>query len=99
MPRDRRGFHLKGTLTIQTLADVLSQTLRKPVANETGLDGRFMLSLDFAPDSLEASDSGDELAPPLSEALRNQLGIKLEPQKVNFRILVIDHIERNPTEN
>ena len=35
----------------------------------------------------------------LFEAIEKQLGLKLEPQKRTGSVLVIDHIERKPTEN
>jgi uncharacterized protein (TIGR03435 family) len=33
------------------------------------------------------------------EALDKQLGLKLSPQKHSMPVLVIDHVERQPTEN
>ena len=33
------------------------------------------------------------------EALEKQLGLKLEKQKRNMPVIVIDHIEQKPTEN
>ena len=35
----------------------------------------------------------------LSEALEKQLGLKLETEKRPVSVLVIDHIERKPTDN
>ena len=34
------------------------------------------------------------LPPPLFEAIQEQLGLKLEPEKAPVDVLVIDHIER-----
>lgn len=98
MPRDRSGIHLKGVLTVQTLADVLSQTLRQPVINQTGLEGPFAMNLDFAPDTLDVSDN-DSPALPLSAAISKQLGMKLEPKKVPVKMIVIDHIDKVPGDN
>jgi uncharacterized protein (TIGR03435 family) len=36
--------------------------------------------------------------PPLFEAIQEQLGLKLEPEKIPTDVLVIDHVER-PTAN
>ena len=99
MPKDETGYHLRGTLSVRTLADVLSQNLQRPVVDETGLEGPFSITLDFAPD-LQQSDAGDAvLAPALRAAMLNQLGIKMDTKKISAKILVIDHIERTPSEN
>ena len=34
----------------------------------------------------------------LQQALKNQVGVKLVPEKAPFELLIVDHIER-PTEN
>ena len=40
-----------------------------------------------------------ETLPGLFVALRESLGLRLEPRKVSVEVLVIDHIERVPAEN
>ncbi len=99
MPRDERGYHLRGTVSMGTLADVLSQNLQRPVVDDTGLEGPFSVSLDFAPDLPTSDTDTGALAPPLPAAMLNQLGLKMETKKNRVRILVIDHIERAPGEN
>jgi uncharacterized protein (TIGR03435 family) len=99
MPKDDTGYHLQGTLSIGTLADVLSQNLQRPVVDETGLAGPFSVKLDFAPE-LQPLDAGDvALAQPLRDAMLSQLGIKMDAKRIPVKILVIDHIERTPSEN
>lgn len=46
-----------------------------------------------------ASDPGTDTAPPLLSAIQDQLGLKLEPKKAPAEFIVIDHIEKTPTEN
>jgi uncharacterized protein (TIGR03435 family) len=36
---------------------------------------------------------------PLFPAIQKQLGLRLEPKKDAIDLLVIDHVERTPTEN
>ena len=98
MPKDETGYHLRGTLTAGTLADVLSQNLQRPVVDETGLEGPFSVKLDFAPD---LPSDAVEVAPaqPLRAAMLQQLGIKMDTRKLPVKILVIDHIERTPSGN
>jgi uncharacterized protein (TIGR03435 family) len=45
----------------------------------------------------EASDPSGVIT--LPEAIERQLGLKLELEKRPISVLVIDHIERTPTEN
>ncbi len=58
--------------------------LGRPLIDKTGLKGRFDFTLEFAPESRMPSDAPIPAAPvgptPL-EALRDQLGLKLEPAK------------------
>ena len=45
-----------------------------------------------------ANDANSSL-PDFFTALREQLGLKLQPQKVPVDFLVIDHVDKIPTEN
>lgn len=60
------------------------------VMNRTGLMGVYDLKLEFAPDAANAADT----RPSLFTALREQLGLKLEPSTASLQVLVIDRIER-----
>ena len=93
-------------ITIDVLAaalSTLSSVLGRPVINETGLNGRFDSTLEWAreprgPASFDSPAPATLAGPTLIEALRDQLGLKLEPAKAALRILVIDRVER-PSEN
>jgi hypothetical protein len=43
--------------------------------------------------------SGGDAAPPIPAALQEQLGLKLRAQKAPVEIIVIDRVEKVPTEN
>ena len=82
----------------------------KPVIDATGLKGKYDLSLDWTPEignptaTTPNGESGIQASsepsgPNIFSALQQQLGLKLQPRKVTVEILVIDHIEKSPTEN
>jgi uncharacterized protein (TIGR03435 family) len=73
---------------------ILSHPVGYPVVDKTGITGNYDIKLSYAP----ANDPNSNL-PDLFTALQEQLGLKLESQKVPVEILVIDHVDRIPTEN
>jgi uncharacterized protein (TIGR03435 family) len=71
----------------------------RPMVDRTGLEGFYDFTIEFAPEpnggQLPASDAAaDPAGPTFIQALREQLGLKMEAVKADIRILVIDHIER-----
>lgn len=79
--------------TMQGLAMALSHAASRPVVDRTGIAGTFDFALTFATD--DPADTG----PSIFTALQEQLGLRLEPEKSQMEILVVDHAERVPTEN
>jgi len=77
--------------------------LGRPVVDQTGLSGNFDFVLEWTPEPggpalPNATPPADPPGPTFLEALREQLGLKLEPSKGPIEMLVIDHVER-PSEN
>jgi uncharacterized protein (TIGR03435 family) len=72
-------------------------TLPRPVVDETGLTGGYDFWLEWTPEDTSEVDNG-ETGGTFREALRNQLGLKLERAKGPVQVLVIDHVEQ-PTAN
>jgi uncharacterized protein (TIGR03435 family) len=77
------------------------------VVDETGLPGRFNIALDLAPYILDA-DTGKAVVDSIGRvdetgalirALPQQLGLRLEKKIAPIEVLVIDHIEKDPTAN
>ena len=79
------------------------QSDQRPVVDKTGLTGTYDFTLAFRP-QLPPDASADEMPPEtqnlpsIFEALRDQLGLELVPQKGPVETLVIDHVEK-PSEN
>lgn len=89
-------------VTMKYVAEGLSQIsnlvgLGRPLVDQTGLTGKFDLTLEFAPNTNDGAPP-DTDAPSFAESLREQLGLKLESTKAPVRTPVIDHIEI-PSEN
>jgi uncharacterized protein (TIGR03435 family) len=74
---------------MKMLAAVLGSHVGREVVDKTGLDGYYVIDLQFSP-----NDSPDDVRPSLFTALQEQLGLKLESRKAPVKVLVVDHIER-----
>jgi len=87
------GVHLQNS-SLDDLAGTLKIPAGRPVVNETGIKGKFDIKLNYAPEGAANSE-----LPSLFTALPEQLGLQLVPRKVPVATLVIDRVERVPTEN
>jgi uncharacterized protein (TIGR03435 family) len=77
--------------------------LGRPAVDQTGLTGMFDFVVEFVPDISSTRQGypdfqGDPTGPTFSQAVREQLGLKLESTKASSQFLVIDHVE-HPTQN
>jgi uncharacterized protein (TIGR03435 family) len=86
---------------LTALVEMLSKEFRLPVTDKTGLTGKFDFTLEFAPQAPGAlsPDTPDESAPNLMSAVPLQLGLRLDPKKIPVDILIIDRVDKVPTEN
>ena len=80
-----------------------SMVLDRPVVDQTGLSGRYDLTVTFSPDdSLFGGQplgyprpaDGVEPAPGFFEAIQKQLGLKLTAEKTQVDVLTVDHVEK-----
>jgi uncharacterized protein (TIGR03435 family) len=72
------------------------QGIDRPVVDRTGLAGLYDFWIEIAPQSSASASSDtepDPNGPTVLEALREQLGLKLEPTTGPVDVLVVDHIE------
>lgn len=70
--------------------------LGRPVVDQTGLSGKFDFTIEWLQTGPAPAPDSD--APSFAEALREQLGLKLESTKAPVRTPVIDRVE-SPSEN
>ena len=93
-------------LTMADIAVRLGNALRMPVLDKTGLTGRYDFRLDYTID-LSAialppggiADTRPEPGPDLASAVEKQLGLKLSRAKASLDVIIVDHVERVPSEN
>lgn len=94
-------FSTSGT-EIAQLVTLISSSVAAPVIDRTGLSGRFDLTLKYTPERQAVSrgpglDPNSDLPPPpITEALQQQLGLKLEQQVGPLPVVVVDAAE-HPT--
>ena len=76
--------------TMAQLAQQLEGPLGEPVIDATGLPGKYAFRLEWVRAGAQNT---------LAEALKTQLGLKLEHKKGPIEILIVDHAEKQPTQN
>ncbi len=64
-----------------------------PVVDKTGIEGIYDISLDIKP------EQGADPFTVWQRALQDQLGLRLESQKLPVEILIVDHADKVPIEN
>jgi uncharacterized protein (TIGR03435 family) len=90
------GQHWRLTARKQSLrnfAGWLTVQLHNPVTDDTGASGDYDFTLDFTPD-VQRDDSPDLLT-----AIRSQLGLQIVEKKGPVDVLVIDRVQKLPTDN
>jgi uncharacterized protein (TIGR03435 family) len=90
-------------MTMEMLAGAIPTfgAVSRPVVDRTGLEGRrFDFTLEWMPETNGSPVPNvdltpqDPTGPSFLDALREQLGLKLEPGRAAIRVLVVDHVER-----
>jgi uncharacterized protein (TIGR03435 family) len=79
---------------VAVFAGMLRRPAGRPVIDQTGISGNYDFELRFA-----REQDQDSALPSFFTALEEQYGLRLQAAKVPLEILVIDRVERVPTEN
>lgn len=112
---DPAGVHLKApAATLANVADALSRFTERPIVDMTGIQGQYEFDLTFAPEKMpngprgagpmpgpagdRPADAAAEPAASVADVVQ-RYGLKLDPRKAPMEVLIIDHIEKTPTEN
>jgi uncharacterized protein (TIGR03435 family) len=89
------------TARMESIADLLTMlgpSIGRPVVDETGLSGVWDFNLRYSNEPA-GLDAPADSAPTLFGAFESQLGLKLESAKGPVKVLVVDRVNRVPTEN
>ena len=90
------------------LAEILQRQLQRPVADETGLAGKYDFTLNFSgqginfghgPILVGPGDGEPPHQPDIASALQSQAGLKLDPKRVSLEVIVVDRMEKVPSGN
>lgn len=92
------GFNLAARqMTMAALAQYISTNMplnfNRPVIDKTELSGAFDMKLDYTVTPLGARPQSADFQAVFTQALKNQLGLKLESTTGPVESLVIDHLE------
>jgi uncharacterized protein (TIGR03435 family) len=95
-----RGKEVVGAqrVPIELMIRLLSQAMRAPVIDQTGLKGKFDFTLDLTGYITKNMQPEDGISAAFT-ILQEQLGLKLESKKMPVEMLIVDRVERVPTEN
>lgn len=93
---------------MDAMAQLLSNfpAIGRPVIDRTGLPGKYTFSANLLDTAAGASiadikkaDGADPMASPVFANLQSQLGLRLESIKAPIDLIVIDRVEKTPSEN
>ena len=91
---------------VSQMIDLMTNVLRAPVIDNTGLKGRYDLTLNVAKYAADMAAQGKSMdsapadpAALISMVLQEELGLKLEAKKLPLELLIVDHAEKVPVEN
>jgi bla regulator protein BlaR1 len=104
-----QGVALSGEASMPRLAAMLSSAAGLPLVDATALRGNYRVQLHWAPRlalpglgmggaaAMEPVPAGPVAIKLLAAALQRQLGLRLEPERMPVRILIVDHIDKEPS--
>src|SRR5258708_5987147 len=103
---------MEQVMDIAGLCDLATRFLDRPVVDQTELKGKYHVVIDLSTDDMrtiasrngnpDAALAADSAADPtggtIFQSVQN-MGLKLESRKMAGGRVVIDHLEKTPTEN
>ena len=84
---------------MELLAKMLRQPGEPPIFDRTGLSGVYDFTLDYTKERGVSGPGAVPPAPDLAAALREQLGLQMSRSKAPLDVVVVDSLDKLPTEN
>jgi uncharacterized protein (TIGR03435 family) len=84
--------------SMEHFSEMLASQIRQPILNATGLTGKYDFVVFWSTAAMRPNAPADS-GPSIFVAIQEQLGLKLESKKIPVDTVVVDHIERTPSEN
>jgi len=97
----RMALAMRGT-SMSEIATIISRVLQTPVVDETHLTGRYDAVFDmtkYAQDMHPAEGAPVDMAGVMTTALREEIGLRIEPKRTAVDIVVVDHAQKMPEAN
>lgn len=88
-----RKDQLRGTVTLDQFARVVSVIVQRPILDKTNLQGLFTVDIEVAANSLDLRYSEPSDAPAFADAAREQMGLTIQVERQPVRLFVVDHVE------
>jgi uncharacterized protein (TIGR03435 family) len=95
-----RGEFFSSAMSLDDFANNMANyvDLDVPILNMTGLTGLYKFDLHWEP-TVYTQHQMTMRDPVFTDVVERQLGLRLEKRKATFHVLVVDHMEKVPTEN
>ncbi len=94
----RQGAQSEGG-TVSELVAILTRESKMPALDETGLKGHYDFKLDFSGYITPEMKPETDMVAMLAAAFQGELGLKLTTKKFPVDMVMIDKLEKVPTEN
>jgi len=111
-PGPRGAEHIETKkMSMKSLAEFLNRYCERPVVDMTGVPGLFDAEFDVSGEELRtaarahgaviptAGEGASEPSGPTLKSSLEKLGLRLEPRKAPAEVIVVDAVEKTPTEN
>ena len=86
-------------VSMAMLAEHLGRIVGETIADGSGIAGVYDVDLRWTIDDQNAAGDKQEILIAAFQEALSTVGLRLHPQKVPVQVVVVDHLERAPTEN